>query len=110
MKTSDKGITEKVWTAQVIEVAHMFGYLVAHFRPAINRRGHWQTPVQADGAGFPDLVLCKPGRNVKFVELKTERGKLSPAQERWLNDLRLAGQEVYVWRPSDWNKAVEVLR
>ena len=39
---------------------------------------------------------------VLFVELKTEKGKLS-ASQRWLEELsqRLALAGYYLWRPSD---------
>ena len=51
--------------------------------------------------GFPDLVLV--GCNgVLYRELKTDRGRLTPMQEWWLNSLLDAGQDAGVWRPSDW--------
>ncbi|MDR4533224.1 VRR-NUC domain-containing protein [Glutamicibacter sp. PS] len=53
-------------------------------------------------AGFPDLVLVHPRRGVIFAELKSERGRVSDAQQAWLEDLRAAGQVAYVWRPMDW--------
>lgn len=52
-------------------------------------------------AGFPDLVLL--GRSgILYRELKTETGRISPDQERWLCALREAGEDADVWRPSDW--------
>ena len=56
--------------------------------------------MQGDGAGFPDLVLVRKGR-LLFVELKSEIGKVSPQQRKWLDDLDKAA-ETYVWRPEDW--------
>ncbi|WP_051914610.1 VRR-NUC domain-containing protein [Thermorudis peleae] len=62
-------------------------------------------------AGFPDLVLAKPGRPLILTELKTERGKLSPAQEAWLAVLQqVPGIIVRVWRPSDWDEIVAALQ
>lgn len=105
--------TERAWTAQVIQVAHLHGWLVAHFRPARRADGSWMTPLQADGAGFPDLVLTRSrGEQVArllFVELKTERGRLAPLQRRWLEALEATSAECYVWRPHDWAEVVEVL-
>lgn len=58
--------------------------------------------------GFPDLVIAGHGR-VLFAELKTERGRLTDPQQRWLNTLRECGAEVYLWRPSDWEQIVQIL-
>lgn len=59
-------------------------------------------------AGFPDYVLVR-GRAVLFVELKTDKGKVSPAQEGWIERLRAADQEAVVWRPSQWAEIERVL-
>jgi hypothetical protein len=64
------------------------------------------TPVQGDGKGFPDLVLVK-GSTIAFVELKSEKGNLTPEQATWMQDLSYAAKadnnRVYtrVWKPSD---------
>ena len=52
-------------------------------------------------AGFPDRVYCGPG-GVLFRELKTDTGKLTAAQEEWLEALHDAGMDVGVWRPVHW--------
>ena len=59
-------------------------------------------------AGFPDWVFVKDGRLI-FVELKRQKGKLSPHQEEWILELIPCNSvEVYVWRPSEWlNGTVE---
>jgi hypothetical protein len=48
-----------------------YGWRAAHFRPARTAKG-WRTPVAADGAGFPDLVLVRRTRIVA-AELKSGR-------------------------------------
>lgn len=100
-------ISENDFLKQVIDLAHLCGWKVAHFRPAQTTRG-WRTPVQADGAGFPDLVLVK--ERVIFPELKSEKGKLSDAQKAWRDALLAAGGEYYCWRPSDFENIVECLK
>lgn len=51
--------------------------------------------------GFPDLVLVHTtAQRVLWVELKTERGRLTTEQESWLEGLRAAGQDVRLWRPA----------
>lgn len=52
-------------------------------------------------AGFPDDVILGPTRMI-FRELKRESFDPSPAQREWLDHLAAIGQDVGVWRPSDW--------
>lgn len=94
-------MTEAELQDAVITMAHVLGYRCAHFRPAQVRNGRWATPVGADGAGFPDLVIAKPGRLI-FAELKSARGVLSPAQIEWACSLRGSGALHRVWRPEHW--------
>lgn len=84
--------TETECYRTIIDTARILGWKVAHFRPAQNRRGHWQTPVAGDGAGFPDFVLVHPGAgHVWYVELKADRGRLSREQLDWGETLVRAG-------------------
>lgn len=89
----------------VIELARRLNFLCAHFGSAQVRKGVYVTPVGGDGAGWPDLVLVG-WHNVLYVELKDRHGRLSDAQRRWLAALERAGQDVYVWRPADWDSGV----
>lgn len=103
-------VSESAWQTTVIEAAHAQGWIVAHFRPARTQSGGWSTPVQADGAGFPDLVLVRAPRII-FAELKSQAGRVAPRQEWWLNALRACpGAEVKVWRPGDWDEVSAALK
>lgn len=99
--------SEAAFQSWVVDLAHLHGWRVAHFR-GVETRGRWQTPVAADGAGWPDLVLVRD--RVLFAELKSERGTVGPYQRRWIDVLRGAGAEVHVWRPSMRAEIGEVLR
>lgn len=92
-------MTENDLQYAVIELAQILKWRVCHFRPAKTEHG-WRTPVSADGAGWPDLVLVRD--RVLYRELKSARGTLSVGQQDWLHALKLAGQDVDVWRPDDW--------
>lgn len=105
-----RAITEAQWQSQVVEYAQLRGWLVAHFRTAQTARGAYVTPVAADGAGFPDLVLVRDGRLI-FAELKRQTGRTTTQQDIWLKALQtceyddwqsLMAVKVVVWRPSDW--------
>lgn len=52
-------------------------------------------------AGYPDLHCVKGKRSV-FMELKSQRGRLTLPQADWRQALQEAGHEHYVFRPSDW--------
>ena len=45
-----------------------------------------------------------------FAELKREKGVLSVAQKQVLAELGTLGVEVYVWRPSDFDDIVDLLK
>jgi hypothetical protein len=58
-------------------------------------------------AGWPDRVFVR--ERIIFAELKSETGMVEPEQEVWLQRLRDAGGEVYVWKPSDWPEIERIL-
>ncbi|RMD95095.1 MAG: VRR-NUC domain-containing protein [Alphaproteobacteria bacterium] len=59
-------------------------------------------------AGWPDLVVVVPGRPPWFFEVKTRRGRLSPAQAEMHERLRALGCRVATVRSAD--EAIEVVR
>lgn len=101
-------LTEQQYQQRIIDLAHLTGWKVSHFRPAQNSRGQWRTPVAADGTGFPDLVLARDA--VLFWEIKTDTGRVSPAQKTWIALLTAAGAEARIIRPSDWEFVQQRLR
>tara|TARA_Y100000593_G_scaffold10345_1_gene18709 strand:- start:1186 stop:1506 length:321 start_codon:yes stop_codon:yes gene_type:complete len=91
-------MTETTFLNWVVELAEAGRWLVYHTHDS--RRSQ---------PGFPDLTLAKGSRTI-FAELKTEKGKVRPAQQLWLNELRKNKHlEVYLWRPSDIDEIVEKL-
>lgn len=82
-------MTEREWQEAVLELAGYYGW--RHYHPFDSRRSV---------AGWPDLVLCRPPE-LLFVELKTDRGRISHDQVEWLALLSACAVETAVWRPRD---------
>lgn len=74
-------------------------------------RHHHQYDARRSKEGWPDLALWRPETGeFLLAELKTEKGRVRPDQKRVIEELRQAGLEVHLWRPSDWEFVVERLR
>lgn len=73
---------EAILQDKIIQLARMNGFRVQHSRPVQQKDGRWLTAIAGD-VGFPDLVLAHQDRGVLFLELKSNVGKLSPAQMMW---------------------------
>lgn len=101
-------LSEKEFTAQVLDLAKLHNWRSAHFRPGktnrldANGKPVWKTAVQGDGKGFPDLVLIK-GIWIVAAELKVGKNKVELAQAEWLTAFAEAGAFVFVWRPEHWD-------
>ena len=100
-------VTEAYFTDQIIDLAHLTGWHVAHFRPARTAKGY-RTPMQGD-VGFPDIVLAKGGR-VILAELKAEGGAPRPEQIAWLRAAWGDQWEAYLWRPRDLPRLLALLK
>jgi len=93
-----KIMTEKEFQLHVEQMAKIGGWQFYHTWNSIH-----------SAPGFPDNVMAKPPRLV-FMELKTELGKVTAAQQRWLDILAsIPGVEVYLFRPSEWEEIKKVL-
>ena len=99
--------SEAQFQAAVIDLAHSQGWVVFHARTSRTSSGAYVTAVAGDGVGFPDLVLVRD--SVLFRELKSDTGRLSPAQRGWGDRLTAAGADYAIWRAQDWNVIVKEL-
>ena len=103
-RTLEGAVSERQFAQQVVDAAHALGWKV--YRTYRSTRSP---------AGFPDLVMVRAGRLV-FCELKTMTGRPSRAQREWLAALEHVEErtgaivEQHLWRPSDWDEILEVLR
>lgn len=95
-----KGDSEKQFSQRVVDAAHRFNWLVYRTWNSIH-----------SPKGFPDLCMVRLSR-VIFAELKREKGKVTPAQAQWLEALGNVDYhiETYLWRPSQFEEIVGILR
>ena len=90
--------SERLFQDAVTRVANMNEWDVHHIRP-----GRYGNYYKTDGlTGMPDLLfISRFGHGMFWAELKTQAGKLSDSQRARIEQLRVNGQEVHVWRPAD---------
>ncbi len=92
-------VSEKEFRQQILDLAKLFGWHCYFTWNSIH-----------SPAGFLDLVLVRKPWCL-FVELKAEKGKLSPKQEEWLGELSCCtGIRVCIWRPSQFDEIVKILK
>ena len=105
-RDADNAETEAHFLARVKQLAIDLGWMVYH---AYDSR--------RSDPGFFDLVLCRGGVTI-LAELKSEAGRLSPAQVAWakaatatgIHEIRGYGARVFLWRPRDHERIKEELR
>ena len=90
--------TEAQFKSAAIDLARLNGWLVSEMIDGVHNRR------QQGDAGAPDLLLAHKERGLAMhVELKTDEGRISKAQELWLDTLEQAGHDCEIWRPRDWD-------
>ncbi len=91
--------SEADFQAQVVDLAETLGWSVFHDHDSRRNR-----------AGLPDLELLR-GPTMLRLELKTEKGIVSGAQEAYIARLKkIKFVFADVIRPGDWDELVEVLK
>lgn len=77
----------------------------------LKERGAWFLKTFSNGiqrAGVPDLLVCYKGQFIG-IEVKAEKGVISPLQIRELNQIKEAGGYGLVVRPSTLDNIIELL-
>lgn len=104
-------MTEDQLKGAVIDLAEANGWLVYSIRRSDQARVQGR---RKTGEGFPDLLMVHPVRgSMLAVELKSERGKVTPQQVRWLEAFGTVRHvSPGVWRPEHWlsGQVEDVLR
>ncbi len=86
------GWSEAELQRQVVQLAEVLGWSWYHTHDS-----------RRSPAGYPDLHFWHTRKKASvFVELKTEKGKLRPAQVDTIATMGAAGLQVQVLRPSHW--------
>lgn len=96
---ADLAMPERELQEFVRVAAKQFGWLYFHVHDS-----------RHSPSGFPDCVMVR-GIRLIFAELKREKGRLSTGQQTWATALLFGSNaEYYIWRPSDRDDILEVLR
>ncbi len=91
-------ISEKQFRQQVIDLLKLYKW-----------RYYFTWNSKHSPAGFPDLVILRDDR-LAFIELKSEKGKLTGEQSQWLQALKETKLcEVYIWRPAQLEQIAKIL-
>lgn len=94
-----QSVSERDFTEQIRQLATTLGWL----------RYHAWTSIRSP-SGWPDEALVRAPR-VVLAELKSEAGRVTDPQRRWLDELAgCPGVEVYLWRPSMLEAIAELLQ
>lgn len=92
-------MSEREFQGIVLEIAQLHGFELAYHTHDSRR----------SAPGFPDLVLVSSKRGrLLFRELKTDVGRVSKDQLKWLAGLTAGGADAGVWRPADLASGVVV--
>lgn len=84
----------------------------------LHLRWHHETDSRKSKAGFPDYCIVGPG-GVMFLEIKADKGRVTPQQQAWVDDLAAAGAvegerglvvTAYVAYPQDWDRVLADLK
>lgn len=71
---------------------------------------HHETDSRRSPAGFLDTELVRSNRIIK-AELKMPGKYMTPKQKEWFEAYeRIPGVEVYLWRPADRDRIIEILK
>ena len=89
--------TEAQFQRRVVQLLETTGHLVYHTHDS-----------RRSAPGFPDLVAARPGSSALFLELKTDKGKVSTAQQEWIDILRCGPNSAHIVRPRDWDLIVRL--
>ncbi len=115
-------LSETAFQQQVTELAERLGWSWMHAERVVTRRTDRsgaerfvnETPLRGPlGKGWPDLVLVR--ERIVFAELKSASGRLTPEQRVVVGTeddeglLEVAGAEVHVWAPADFDEVVATL-
>jgi hypothetical protein len=92
----DRQISEAELQQNIITLARRCGYYVFHSWSSLHSE-----------RGMPDLIIVAD--RLIFMEVKTERGRLSREQRDVIHRLRAAGCLALVVRPSMWSQIENML-
>jgi hypothetical protein len=91
-------MTESELQAAIMRAARQLGYIVYHTKYSIG-----------SAPGYPDAAICGKGRYWLF-EFKGPKGRVSEAQQAWIDELQAAGIDARIVWPDDYDGVIRELQ
>ena len=95
---AEESVSEEEFLQNVRQVAQAYGWDTWHVRRS-----------KGSDPGFPDLFMLRNSQAMAW-ELKSMKGKVTPAQQKCLDAMRKAYIKTAVFRPSDWPTIHKLLK
>lgn len=105
-------MTETQFQSAVCKLLDLYGVKYFHI-PNEGRRTRWeqaQFKKLGGKAGVADLAVMMPEAKMVFLEIKTQKGRQSPSQKAWQEQVELLSFKYLIVRPDDLETLIQQLR
>lgn len=106
LEISEDRLQQQVFTYHWNNYPEQRGLLFMVYNGAVNKVQGAQLKSKGMVKGVSDMVYLRPGGKPLFLELKTEKGRKSPAQKDWERKVTNAGYKYKLIRSLDEFKAI----
>ena len=106
LEISEDRLQQQIFTYHWNNYPEQRGLLFHVYNGAVNKVQGAQLKSKGMVKGVSDMVYLRPGGKPLFLELKTEKGRQSPAQKDWERKVTNAGYEYKLIRSLDEFKSI----
>lgn len=85
-------------------------FITNKIRSIVRKVGGEIIPIMTSFSGWPDRLIVLPGGRVIWLEIKTNKDTLSPAQKHIIDKLTSLGHKVVVLRQTEQDIYIEDIK